>query len=98
MTQPTLPELERLAEAAAQAIYGADAVDRVAVEEREDQAGDPAYYFTFALKDPLGGPNPGGRLTELGLRLLDALRARGDPHFPYTRLVELARWDEFVRA
>ena len=96
MTQPTLPELERLAQATAHAVYGADAVNRVAVEEREDQAGEPAYYFTFAFKDPPATARA-GRRADLGLRLLDALRARGDTHFPYTRFVEPDRWDEFVR-
>ena len=92
MTLATTPQLEHLAQAAAQAVYGDAAVERVAVEEREDSSGAPAYYFSFVVKDPLGGPAPGHRRSDLRLRLRDALLAQGDEHYPFIEVLDPAGW------
>lgn len=92
MSQPTARQLEHLAQAAAQAVYGAGAVERVVVEEREDSTGAPAYYFSFVVKDPLRGPDPGHRRADLRLRLRDALLARGDEHYPFIEVLDPAGW------
>jgi hypothetical protein len=86
--------LQRLGREAAEHVAGADAVEQMEVAPAPDWDDTPSYLFTCLINPDRAKATPGEILIRTGIRLRDALIARGDEHNPMIRLLDRADWEQ----